>query len=171
MLIGSPMAEPIELETLRDLVSSGVVHTVTVLAQADGFTVHARSGLAERILVSKAGQVSIFATADEAVGKLDSVGLTGVAIDSRHPDANVSAPRVEATDPNRVLTTQDEYDEWFRERVEEALRDEAEGTLQWHSHADVWAKVAKAAEAVVAEREARYALTKEGKSSRPKKDV
>jgi hypothetical protein len=98
------MAEPIELETLRDLVSSGVVHTVTVLA----------------------------------------------------------------TDPSRELTTQDEYDEWFRERVEEALRDEAEGTLQWHSHAYVWAKVTKAAEAVVAEREARYALTKEGKSSRPK---
>ncbi|MET0616606.1 MAG: hypothetical protein ABWZ54_02470 [Luteibacter sp.] len=140
------MAQPIKLESLRELVSTGAVKTATILGQKGGYAVLADTGLHERVLTNKTGQVKMFATTDTAVKELARVGLSSFVVDiSQYEKGRLRAPRTDVIDRARRAAAALEHDTWFRAQVEEALLAERQGTASWHSQDDVWAAVMEAA--------------------------
>lgn len=153
MLIGSHVTELIKLESLRDLIAAGLVTTATVLGQKGGYTVHVAVGNGERFLVNRAGQVRVFASIDTAVRELNGVGLTTVAVNvSGYEKGLVRAPRADLTLRARRVAEALEYDQWVRERVDEAMLDESLGRSEWKSHEDVWENVRRETARLMAER-------------------
>ncbi|WP_213949898.1 hypothetical protein [Luteibacter sp. dw_328] len=147
------MAEPIKLENLRDLISMGAVKTATILGQKGGFAVLASTGLQERILANKVGQVKMFATTDTAVKELARLGLSSFLVDISHYEKGLlRAPRTDVTERAKRAAAALEHEQWFRAQVDEAIQQEESGVATLHAHDDVWAEVKKATAATLARR-------------------
>lgn len=147
------MAEPIKLENLRDLVAIGAVKTATIFGQKGGFTVLANTGVQQRILANKVGQVKMFATTDTAVKELARLGLSSFVVDiSEYEKGLLRAPRTDVTERAKRAAAALEHEQWFRTQVDEALHQEELGVATLHGHEDVWAEVKKATSALLARR-------------------
>lgn len=152
------MTQPIKLDNLRDLVAMGAVKSATILGQKGGYAVLASTGIHERLLANKAGDVRMFATTDTAVNELRRLGLSHFSLDITHYEkGSLRPPRPDVTRKAKEASEALAHDQWFRAQVDEALNDEASGQAIWHAHDDVWAMLEAETVQLVAERDAKKA--------------
>ncbi|UPG90010.1 hypothetical protein L2Y96_21960 [Luteibacter aegosomaticola] len=145
------MTDPITLDELRDLAETKGVLEAIVMPQNGGYTVHVPQDRGERLLISKDGTVIVFATYEEAIAELDRTGVPETMI--THAQASDASSHDTSASARRIAESL-EYDDWVRERVDEAFQDEALGLSDWKSHEEVWENVRAETERMIAERDA-----------------
>lgn len=136
-------AETIDHSTLSRLVDAGAVDAAHVVGKAGGWSVVIRYGKAERPLASqRSRQVRVFKRMDTLVSYLKDVGISQFDVDSAEyvPETASRPDRAEAL---RRTHEAAEYDKWFREQVEEAIRDADDPNAVWIPHEVVKEEMAR----------------------------
>jgi hypothetical protein len=129
-------AETIDHSTLSRLVEAGAVDAAHVVGKTGGWSVVIRYGKSEHALAAqRSRQVRLFKRMDTLVSYLKEVGISQFDV-----DAAEYAPET-ASRPDRAAAlrrTHDaaEYDKWFREQVEEAIREADDPNTVWISAED-----------------------------------
>lgn len=129
-------AETIDHSTLSRLVEAGAVDAAHVVGKTGGWSVVIRYGKAERPLAAqRSRQVRVFKRIDTLVSYLKDVGISQFDVDAGdYAPETVSRPdRAEAL---RRTHEAAEYDKWFREQVEEAIREADDPDAVWISAED-----------------------------------
>lgn len=129
-------AETIDHSTLARLVDAGAVEAAHVVGKTGGWSVVIRYGKSERPLAAqRSRQVRVFKRMDTLVSYLKDVGISQFDV-----DAAGYAPQT-ALRPDRAAALRRtheaaEYDKWFREQVEEAIREADDPNAIWISAQD-----------------------------------
>ncbi|MBX5219427.1 hypothetical protein HJC04_03705 [Rhizobium sp. NLR8a] len=116
-------AETIDHLTLSRLVEAGAVDAAHVVGKTGGWSVVIRYGKAERPLAAqRSRKVRLFKRMDTLVSYLKDVGISQFDVDAaEYAPETVSRPDRAAA--LRRTHEAAEYDKWFREQVEEAIRE------------------------------------------------
>lgn len=136
-------AETIDHSTLSRLVEAGAVDAAHVVGKTGGWSVIIRYGKAERPLAAqRSRQVRVFKRMDTLVSYLKDVGISQFDVDT----ADYAPER--ASRPDRAVALRRtheaaEYDKWFREQVEEAIRDADDPNTFWIPHEVVEEEMAR----------------------------
>ncbi|EJC85188.1 hypothetical protein Rleg4DRAFT_7828 [Rhizobium leguminosarum bv. trifolii WSM2297] len=136
-------AETIDHSTLSRLVEAGAVDAAHVVGKTGGWSVVIRYGKAERPLAAqRSRQVRVFKRIDTLVSYLKDVGISQFDVDAAdYVSATTSRPdRAEAL---RRTHEAAEYDKWFREQVEEAIREADDPNTVWIPHEVVKEEMAR----------------------------
>ena len=133
------MAQPVKLESLRELVAAGSVTSATILGQKGGYAVLASIGTQQRPLGTKSGGVRMFGSADTAVKVMRDLGVYQFKVDITHFEAGrLRAARPDVAEKARSAATALAYDRWFREQVGAAIDRDQRGETVWHEHDAMW---------------------------------
>ncbi|MBY5842426.1 hypothetical protein GR239_06335 [Rhizobium leguminosarum] len=137
------IAETIDHSTLSRLVEAGAVEAVHVVGRPGGWSVVIRYGKAERPLAAqRSRQVRVFKRMDTLVSYLRDVGISKFdvyAVDY----APGTASRPDRAAALRRTHEAAEYDTWFREQVEEAIREADDPNTVWIPHEVVEEEMAR----------------------------
>jgi hypothetical protein len=129
-------AETIDHATLSRLVEAGAVHGALVVGKTGGWSVVIRYGKAERPLAAqRSRQVRVFKRMETLVSYLKDVGISQFDVDAADY-APETASRPDRAAALRRTHEAAEYDKWFREQVEEAIRDADDPNAVWISAQD-----------------------------------
>ena len=136
-------AETIDHSTLSRLVEAGAVDAAHVVGKTGGWSVIIRYGKAERPLAAqRSRQVRVFKRMDTLVSYLKDVGISQFDVDT----ADYAPER--ASRPDRAVALRRtheaaEYDKWFREQVEGAIREADDPNTVWIVHEVVEEEMAR----------------------------
>ena len=136
-------AETIDHSTLSRLVEAGAVDAAHVVGKTGGWSVVIRYGKAERPLAAqRSRQVRLFKRMDTLVSYLKDVGISQFDVDAADyvPEMASRPDRAEAL---RRTHEAAEYDKWFREQVEEAIREADDPNAVWIPHEVVKEEMAR----------------------------
>ncbi|PDT04791.1 hypothetical protein CO666_08615 [Rhizobium chutanense] len=136
-------AETIDHSTLSRLVEAGAVDAAHVVGKTGGWSVVIRYGKAERPLAAqRSRQVRVFKRMDTLVSYLKDVGISRFDVDAADyvPETASRPDRAEAL---RRIHEAAEYDKWFREQVEEAIREADDPNAVWIPHEVVEEQMAR----------------------------
>ncbi|MGO6980654.1 hypothetical protein [Rhizobium leguminosarum] len=126
-------AETIDHTTLSRLVEAGSVDAAHVVGKTGGWSVVIRYGKAERPLAAqRSRQVRVFKRMDSLVTYLKNVGISQFDVDAAGY-APETASRPDRAAALRRTHEAAEYDRWFREQVEEAIREADDPNAVWIS--------------------------------------
>ncbi|NEJ20335.1 hypothetical protein GR247_09155 [Rhizobium leguminosarum] len=129
-------AETIDHSTLSRLVEAGAVEAAHVVGKTGGWSVVIRYGKAERPLAAqRSRQVRVFKRIDTLVSYLRDVGISQFDVDAADYVPG-TASRPDRAAALRRTHEAAEYDTWFREQVEEAIRDADDPNAVWISAQD-----------------------------------
>ncbi|WP_116139707.1 hypothetical protein [Trinickia diaoshuihuensis] len=117
--------DTIDQKTLSQLVRSGAVNAAHVEAHGSGWTVAAKCGLTQFLLLAKRGDVRVFAKLETLVGFLHEIGIDRFDVDASAFDRGAGVTRAR---PDRAVALKEAhaahaYDKWFRDQVQESLDD------------------------------------------------
>ena len=132
--------ETIDHSTLSRLVEAGAVRGAHILGQRGGWAVLVKYGLHERPLATqRSGQVRIFRKFETLVGYLRDVGIARFDVDAVDYDPAVlkSAQRPDRAEAMRRAHAAAAHDIWFREQVEQGLREADDPATQWITNEEV----------------------------------
>ncbi|NKL12204.1 hypothetical protein GFL78_09415 [Rhizobium leguminosarum bv. viciae] len=136
-------AETIDHSTLSRLVEAGAVEAAHVVGRPGGWSVVIRYGKAERPLAAqRSRQVRVFKRIDTLVSYLRDVGISKFDVDAVDY-APATASRSERAAALRRTHEAAEYDTWFREQVEEAIREADDPNTVWIPHEVVEEEMAR----------------------------
>ncbi|MBY5409720.1 hypothetical protein HFO98_14825 [Rhizobium leguminosarum] len=146
-------AETIDHSTLSRLVEAGAVEAAHVVGKTGGWSVVIRYGKAERPLAAqRSRQVRVFKRMDTLVSYLKDVGISQFDVDAVDY-APGTASRPDRSAALRRTHEAAEYDTWFREQVEEAIREADDPNAVWISAQDAEERMDKLRAELVAQRE------------------
>ncbi|MGX9993507.1 hypothetical protein ACS4RR_031050 (plasmid) [Rhizobium sp. Z1P35] len=129
-------AETIDHSTLSRLVEAGAVEVAHVVGKTGGWSVVIRYGKVERPLAAqRSRQVRVFKRMDSLVSYLKDVGISQFDVDAADY-APGTASRPDRAAALRRTHEAAEYDKWFREQVEEAIREADDPNAVWISAQD-----------------------------------
>ncbi|NEJ00228.1 hypothetical protein [Rhizobium ruizarguesonis] len=135
-------AETIDHSTLSRLVEAGAVEVVHVVGRPGGWSVVIRYGKAERPLAAqRSRQVRVFKRMD-TLSYLKDVGISKFDVDAVDY-APGTASRPDRAAALRRTHEAAEYDTWFREQVEEAIREADDPNTVWIPHEVVEEEMAR----------------------------
>lgn len=136
-------AETIDHSTLARLVDAGAVEAAHVVGKIGGWSVVIRYGKSERPLAAqRSRQVRVFKRMDTLVSYLKDVGISQFDVDAAdYVSETVSRPDRAAA--LRRTHEAAEYDKWFREQVEEAIREADDPNAVWIPHEVVEEEMAR----------------------------
>ncbi|MDO3431750.1 hypothetical protein QWJ46_03540 [Rhizobium sp. CBN3] len=127
-------AETIDHSTLSRLVEAGAVDAAHVVGKTGGWSIVIRYGKAERPLAAqRSRQVRLFKRMDTLVSYLKDVGISQFDVDAGDY-APEKASRPDRAEALRRTHEAAEYDKWFREQVEEAIREADDPNTVWIPH-------------------------------------
>jgi hypothetical protein len=136
-------AETIDHSTLSRLVEAGAVEAAHVVGKTGGWSVVIRYGEAERPLAAqRSRQVRVFKRIDTLVSYLRDVGISQFDVDAADY-APATASRPDRAAALRRTHEAAEYDKWFREQVEEAIREADDPNTVWIPHEVVEEEMAR----------------------------
>ncbi|NKK58530.1 hypothetical protein GFM44_21760 [Rhizobium leguminosarum bv. viciae] len=136
-------AETIDHSTLSRLVEAGAVEAAHVVGKTGGWSVVIRYGKAERPLAAqRSRQVRVFKRIDTLVSYLRDVGISQFDVDAADYVPG-TASRPDRAAALRRTHEAAEYDTWFREQVEEAIRDADDPNAVWISAQDAEVRMDK----------------------------
>ena len=128
--------ETIDHSTLSRLVEAGAVDAAHVVGKTGGWSVVIRYGKSERPLAAqRSRQVRLFKRMDTLVSYLKDVGISQFDVDAADY-APETASRPDRAAALRRTHEAAEYDKWFREQVEEAIREADDPNAVWISVKD-----------------------------------
>ena len=146
--------DTIDHQTLLHLVEAGVVRGADIIGQPGGWNLIIKYGMVERTLAARRGAIRLFSRFDTLVKYLKSIGIAQCNVNMSNFDDSVK--RVNRPDTKKRLEHTKEalvYDKWFRDQVEEGIREADDPDAVWVSQEEVnalsakyrnkWAKQAK----------------------------
>jgi hypothetical protein len=132
--------------TLEHLVVAGVVRSANVVGQSGGWEIIIKYGMVEQALAARRGAIRIFRKFETLVTYLKSLGISefNVNADNYTPVA-LTSTRVRPDASARMKRAFDavEYDKWFREQVEEGVKQADNPETIWLSNDNVVETAAK----------------------------
>jgi len=138
--------ETIDHNTLSRLVEAGAVRGAHVIGQAGGWGVLIQYGMLERPLAASCSkQVRTFKKLETLVAYLKDIGISRFDVDATQYDP---ASLKTYTRPDRAAAMRQAheaaaYDKWFRDEVEQALKEADDPNTVWIPHEEVKASWAK----------------------------
>ncbi|WP_063503104.1 hypothetical protein [Rhizobium etli] len=124
-------AETVDHSTLSRLVDAGAVEAAHVVGKTGGWSVVIRYGKSERPLAAqRSRQVRLFKRMDTLVSYLKDVGISQFDVDAADY-VSETASRPDRAAALRRTHKAAEYDKWFREQVEEAIRQADDPNAVW----------------------------------------
>lgn len=145
--------ETIDHNTLSRLVEAGAVRGAHVIGQAGGWGVLIQYGMIERPLAaSRSRQVRTFKKLETLVAYLKAIGISRFDVDaSQYDPATVSHyKRPDRAEAMRQAHEAAAHDQWFREQVEQAVKEADEPNAVWIAHEVVKADMERQREALLA---------------------
>lgn len=131
--------ETIDHVTLQHLVEADAVRGADVVGQPGGWGVIIKYGITERTLAARRGAVRVFSRFETLVTYLKKVGISQFTVNTSN--YNPAGKRERPDSAARMKRTFDaaEHDQWFREQVQEAIREADQPDAIWISNDEVTA--------------------------------
>jgi hypothetical protein len=137
--------DTIDHVTLQHLVEAGAVRGADVIGQPGGWGVVIKYGMVERALAVKRGAVRIFRHFETLVAYLKGIGISQYTVNAANydPATPAKATRPDISERMKRAHEAAEHNKWFREQVEEGLRQANDPNTVWISNDEVKAMSAK----------------------------
>jgi len=137
--------DTIDHVTLERLVEAGAVRGADVIGQPGGWGVVIKYGMAERALSVRRGAVRVFRKLETLVNYLREIGITQFTVNAANYDPAATTRPGRPDTSARMKRAHDaaEHDKWFREQVEEGIRQANDPNTVWVSNDEVNAMSAK----------------------------
>ena len=129
-------SETINHATLAQLIEADAVRSATVVGVQGGWRVLVRYGMAERQLAAQRGGVRTWRRLDAVAGYLHGLGLARFEVDAANHEDTPGHKRPDQAKAMRQIHDAGEHDRWFREQVEEAVRQADSGETEWIDEAE-----------------------------------
>jgi len=124
----------IDHATLRHLVEAGAVRGAEVIGQSGGWGIIIKYGVTERTLAARRGTIRVFTRLEALVNYLKNIGICQFSIDaSTYDPAEKKRARPDASKRLKSTFESADYDKWFREQVEEGIREADDPATTWVS--------------------------------------
>jgi hypothetical protein len=130
-------AETIDHSTLAELVKAGAVRGAHVVGQPGGWSLRVKYGVAERALAAqRSRQVRVFRRMDTLVSYLKAVGIERFDVDAAEYESagGTSHTRPDRAEAMRRTHEAAAHDRWFREQVEDAIKEANDSKTEWVPH-------------------------------------
>lgn len=138
--------ETIDHITLTHLVEAGAVRGADVIGQTGGWCVVIKYGMTERALATRRGAVRQFKKFETLVGYLKGIGIAEYRVNAANFDPTMLKPTAARPDSSQRLKRAHDaaaYDKWFREQVEDGIKEADDPATVWVSHAAAKKDMAK----------------------------
>ena len=137
--------DTIDHVTLERLGEAGGVRGADVIGQPGGWGVVIKYGMAERALSVRRGAVRVFRKLETLVNYLREIGITQFTVNATNYDPAATTRPGRPDTSARMKRAHDaaEHDKWFREQVEEGIRQANDPNTVWVSNDEVNAMSAK----------------------------
>ena len=123
-------AETIDHSTLTELVEAGALRGAHVVGQPGGWSLRVKYGAAERALAAqRSRQVRVFRRIETLVSYLKDVGIEHFDVDAADYQAEGGKTR-----PDRAEAMRRAHDKWFRDQIEEAIKEADDPNTEWVPH-------------------------------------
>ncbi len=129
--------ETIDHSTLSELVKAGAVRAAHVVGQPGGWSLRVKYGTAERALTTqRSRQVRVFRRMDTLVSYLKGVGILHFDVDAAEYEAEggKTYSRPDRAEAMRRAHEASAHDRWFRNQVDEALKEARDPKTEWVPH-------------------------------------
>jgi len=139
-------ADTIDHTTLAHLVEAGAVHGADVIGQVGGWGVVIKYGMTERALAARRGAVRNFKKFETLVSYLKALGIAEYRVNAANFDPVALKARSTRPDATARLKHAHEaaaYDTWFREQVEQGIKEADDPNTVMVPHAVVKKDMAK----------------------------
>ena len=137
--------ETIDHVTLQHLVEAGAVRGAEVIGQPGGWAVVIKYGMTERALAVRRGAVRVFRHLETLVTYLKDLGISQFNVNAANydPAPSTKTTRPDAAERMKRAHEAAEHDKWFREQVQEGLRQANDPNTVWVFNDEVKALSAK----------------------------
>jgi len=143
-------SETIDHATLLRLVEAGAVRGADVVGQPGGWGVVIKYGMVERALAARRGAIRIFGKLETLVNYLRGIGISQFAVDAANYDPKPLRKRPDSAARMKRTFDAADHDKWFREQVEEGIRQANDPNTVWVSHEEVVQDIHRQREAIKA---------------------
>ena len=145
--------DTIDHATLQHLVEAGAVRGAEVIGRPGGWGIIVKYGMTERTLAARRGAVRVFSRFETLVNYLKVIGISQFNVNASNYDPADKRVRPDAKARMKRTFDAAEHDKWFREQVQEGIRQADDPSTVWIADAEVkdmsakrreeWAKQAK----------------------------
>lgn len=138
--------DTIDHSTLSRLVEAGAVRGAHVIGQAGGWGVLIKYGMVERPLAAmRSREIRKFKKLETLVAYLKGIGISRFDVDAADYDPETVShyKRPDRAEAMKKATEALAHDKWFREQVEQGLKEAADPNTQWVSQEEASAWIAK----------------------------
>lgn len=133
--------DTIDHRRLTELVEGGAVQGTQVVGQPGGWSLRVRHGAVEHTLATqRSGQARVFRRLETLISYLKELGIQHFDVDATDYEAEAGKTHVRADrapDRSEVMGRAHEaaaHDRWFREQVQEAIKEADDPNTEWASH-------------------------------------
>lgn len=129
------VTETIDHGTLAELVEAGALCGAHVVGQPGGWSLRVKYGAAERSLAAqRSRQVRVFRRMETLVSYLKDIGIERFDVDAANYEAEGGKSRPDRAEAMRRTHEAAAHDKWFREQVEEAVKEADDPNTEWVPH-------------------------------------
>ena len=123
--------------TLQRLVEAGAVQSAEVVGQPGGWEILVKYGMVEQALAARRGAVRIFSRFETLVNYLKNIGISQFNVNASNYDPAEKRARPDSAERMKRTFDAADHDKWFREQVEEGIRQADAPNAVWVSHEEV----------------------------------
>lgn len=138
--------ETIDHPTLARLAEAQAVRAAHVIGQPGGWSIIVKYGMTERLVsATRSREVRVFKKFETLVGYLKDLGLSSFDVNAADydPAGGKTATRPDRSAALKRAHEAAAHDKWFREQVEEAIKEADDPNTVWVSNEDAKASWAK----------------------------
>lgn len=135
--------DTIDHVTLQHLVEAGAVHGAEVIGQPGGWGIIVKYGMTERALAARRGAIRVFGRFETLVNYLKGLGISQFNVNASNYDPADKKARPDAAARMKRTFDAAEHDKWFREQVQEGIRQADDPSTVWIADAEVKVMSAK----------------------------
>ena len=143
-------SDTIDHVTLQHLVEAGAVRGADVVGQPGGWGIVIKYGMSERALAARRGAIRIFSRFETLVNYLKSIGISQFNVNASNYDPADKRSRPDSSERMKRTFDAAEHDKWFREQVEEGIRQANDPNTVWVSQEEVVKDMHRQREAIKA---------------------
>ncbi|SRR6266702_38786 len=129
--------------TLQRLVEAGAVQSAEVVGQPGGWEILVKYGMVEQALAARRGAVRIFSRFETLVNYLKNIGISQFNVNASNYDPAEKRARPDSSERMKRTFDAADHDKWFREQVEEGIRQADDPNAVWVSNYEVMAMGSK----------------------------
>lgn len=143
-------SDTVDHVTLQHLVEAGAVKGADVVGQPGGWGIVIKYGMTERALAARRGAIRIFSRFETLVNYLKSIGISQFNVNASNYDPADKRTRPDSSERMKRTFNAADHDKWFREQVEEGIRQANDPNTVWVSHEEVVKEMHRQREAIKA---------------------